>query len=244
MSVGRSVFVTGGTGSVGRDVVAAFTQVGCRVVFQFATDDAAAEALSSKTGAHSVKMDFNQPVSLQGYEADILVNNAGINISDRPTALVEDKDWDATIAVNLTAPFRLVRSALPGMVARGWGRIINVSSTASVRAAENNLPYTVSKHALSALTRTVAKEYASSGITSNEICPGPIESDMMSELARRRTADGSVSAECWLQSVRRSIPAQRLAVPAEIAQLAVFLASDAASYINGASIVVDGGLSA
>jgi 3-hydroxybutyrate dehydrogenase len=244
MATSRGIFITGGTGSVGRHMVTAFAQAGYRVVFQFATNNDAARTLTSSTGAQGVMMDFGQPVSLAGQEIDVLVNNAGVNICGQPTASVSDKDWEQTLAINVTAAFRLIRSALPRMVAQQWGRIINISSICGLHVAENNLPYNVSKHALSALTKTVAKEYAAKGITSNEICPGPIESAMMRTMAVRETTIEGGTPEQWLQSVRSAIPAKRFAHPREIADVAVFLASDPAAYINGSSILMDGGLSA
>ena len=93
------------------------------------------------------------------------------------------EDWDRTIALNLTAPFLLIRQCLPHMVRENWGRIVNISSIYGLRAVETNLPYTVSKHGLSGLTKTVAREYGAHGITCNEICPGPMKSRLLLSLA-------------------------------------------------------------
>jgi 3-hydroxybutyrate dehydrogenase len=142
----------------------------------------------------------------------------------------------------VTAPFELVRHCLPSMIKQRWGRIINISSIYALRAAEGNLPYTVAKHGLSGLTKTLAKEYAEFGITANEICPGPIQSEMMDRIARDAASKSGSTSKAYLREVRDEIPARRMAKPEEVAGVALFLATEEAGYINGASIPVDGGL--
>jgi len=128
------------------------------------------------------------------------------------------------------------------MMSRGWGRVINISSIYGIRAVEQNLPYTVSKHGLAGLTKTIGREYAEFGITCNEICPGPITSRLMERIAERES-DGSPDAiQTYLAGVADSIPAKRLATPEDVANLAAFLGSDYAAYINGVSIPLDGAL--
>ena len=155
---------------------------------------------------------------------------------------VSDRDWAATLRVNLYAPFVLIRAYLPAMRQKGWGRIVNVGSIYSLRGVEGNLPYTVSKHGLSGLTKTVAKEYGRYGITCNEICPGPVESVMMRRIAERNQAAGTTTAEEYLSEVTSEIPSGRMAEPDEVAALTDFLTSAKASYLNGVSITLDGGL--
>jgi 3-hydroxybutyrate dehydrogenase len=128
------------------------------------------------------------------------------------------------------------------MIRRKWGRIINVNSIYGLRGADHNCPYNVSKHALSGLTKSIAKEYAVHQITCNEICPGAITSNLMSRIAEDAAREEGITPEAYLQEVASSYPAKRLVLPAEVADLAVFLASEQASYVNGASIPVDGGL--
>ena len=131
------------------------------------------------------------------------------------------------------------------MVNRRWGRVINISSIYGIRGTTNNLPYNSSKHGLSGFTKSIAKEYAAYGITCNEICPGAVESELMERIAARKEKEGRVTSRAeYLQMVRESIPAGRLAKPEEIACLALYLASDHAAFINGASIVIDGALTA
>jgi len=172
----------------------------------------------------------------------VLVNNAGINISKHPCRDVARSDWDATILVNVTIPFILSQQCLPHMLGQKWGRIVNISSIYGLRGVEGNLPYTVSKHALSGLTKTLTKEYAEHNITCNEICPGPIDSEMMTRVSADRARLEGVSLEDYMAEVCEEIPARRLATPNEVSSLALYLASPIAAYINGAAIPVDGGL--
>ncbi len=240
----RKILITGGTGDVGRALVTEFCRLGHEVAFTYAQRDAVASELESKTGARARKLDlacarFDE---IAGERYDILVNNAGINITSVSTHEVSDGDWDATLALNLTAPFRLARACLPHMVAQRWGRIVNISSIYGLRAAEGNLPYTVSKHGMAGLTRTIAKEYAQFGVTCNEICPGPITGSMMRRIALEEGQATGQPPETYLADVVAGIPAGRMASPQDIALAAVFLASDSAEYVNGVSLPVDGGL--
>jgi NAD(P)-dependent dehydrogenase (short-subunit alcohol dehydrogenase family) len=173
---------------------------------------------------------------------DILINNAGVNISKALSLQVSERLWQQTLDVNLYAPFKLVQKYLPYMVSVGWGRIINISSIYGLRASSQNLPYNVSKHGLAALTKTIAKEYGGVGITSNEICPGPVDSYLMERISVDQVKETGVPAEQYLQNIRQLIPTQRFALPEEVAYLTLFLASTYAAYINGTSIPLDGGL--
>ena len=236
----KNVLITGGTGSVGKALVEAFSSSRYQITFTYVTNEKAAKQLEVDFEAKSIRLDLAASTTLTKADIDILVNNVGINNSDAETHLVTDKDWNQTLRVNLTAAFELSRQCLPRMLEKGWGRIINISSIYGLRGIEGNLPYTVSKHGLSGLTKTIAKEYGKVGITCNEICPGPIDSDMMRRIAQRNAA--SQTEQQYFAEVNDMIPAGRMARPNEIAELAVFLASEAAAYINGASIPIDGGL--
>ena len=236
------VFVSGGTGSVGSAIVRRFSTRGDEVTFQYYNNSREAAALSTSVGAKSVKLDFGRPFVPPDGAFDIVINNAGINVSDARTHEVADGDWEDSLRVNLHAPFVLVREYLPNMVRNRWGRIINIGSIYSLRGVEGNLPYTVSKHALSGLTKTVAREYGKYAITCNEICPGPIDSDLMQRVAVRSVGGTDSSVDDYLSEVTSEIPAGRMAKPEEVAALAVFLGSPEAAYVNGASLVLDGGL--
>lgn len=238
----RHVLVTGGTGSVGRALVEAFSRNGDLVSFQYNTNEATATKLRDSLHSTPIQMDFATSATLPHADFDVVVNNAGVNISKQLSQDVTRANWDRTFLINVTVPFLLTQQCLPYMLSKGWGRIINVSSIYGLRGVETNLPYTASKHALSGLTKTIAKEYAEHGITCNEICPGPIESDMMSRISTERARLDGISPEAYLSEVCDEIPAGRMADPAEIASLALFLASPEAAYVTGASIPIDGGM--
>lgn len=234
--------ITGGTGSVGRALVEAFSREQYQVEFQFHEDQSSADLLATNYHAVPLRLDFGQDFVLPRSDYDVVINNAGINVSDVMTHEVSTCDWERTIRINLTAPFIIVRQCLPAMVQNRWGRIINISSIYGLRAVEGNFPYTVSKHGLSGFTKTIAKEYAGHGITCNEICPGPIDSDMMREIAERSIMASGGSLSSYFREVQDEIPIKRLIMPSEIAALALFLASHEASGLTGASIPLDGGM--
>ena len=159
----------------------------------------------------------------------VLVNNAGVRF-DGLTAQLDDEGWNATIDTNLTAAFRLTRRALGPMLRARYGRIVNVSSIAGLRANAGQPAYAAAKAGLMAFTSTAAVEVARRGVTVNAVAPGFIATDMTSDLPT--------------DEIARSIPARRLGTPEEIAAAIAFLVSDEAAYITGTTLVVDGGLSA
>jgi len=204
-------------------------------------DDCAA-ILAKETGARGVRLDITKALAGPLPDADILVNNAGINISRELAVAVSDDEWMSTLAVNLFGAFNVIRALLPKMVQKQWGRIINISSIYGFRVTSRNLPYNVSKHGLRGLTATIGKEYASDGITANEICPGPIYSALMTRISEERAAVSGGSPADYIAQLEAAIPAGRMARPADIAAVAAFLASEEAGYVTGVSIPVDGGL--
>ncbi len=238
----RAVFITGGTGSVGKALVRAFASNGYRVAFQYCRDKSTANRLKNQFGAEPIQLDFEKDFELPKVNFDVIINNAGINISDIQTHEVTIEDWHKTLRVNLTAPFLIIRQCLPAMIKKRAGRIINISSIYGLRGVEGNFPYTVSKHGLSGLTKTIAKEYAVYGITCNDICAGPIDSDMMREIGKREAARSGGTVRSYLKEVCEEIPANRMLKPSELARLALFLASPEAAYLNGTSIPLDGGM--
>ncbi|MDA1051798.1 MAG: SDR family NAD(P)-dependent oxidoreductase [Planctomycetota bacterium] len=186
---GKRVLITGGTGSVGQALIEEFCLEGYTPVFQHCSNDVRANEPRLKHGIDCWKLDFLSDFSLPHAEFDVVLNNAAINICDEQTVDVPIDAWRKTLRVNLDAPFRIIQACLPWMIAQGWGRIVNISSIYGLRGTEDNLPYTVSKHGLSGLTKTVAHEYADRKITCNEICPGPIQSELMERIAKRDTSD-------------------------------------------------------
>jgi NAD(P)-dependent dehydrogenase (short-subunit alcohol dehydrogenase family) len=165
---------------------------------------------------------------------DILVNNAGINIRGAAAELSE-ADWEAVMSINLKAPFLCAQAFGPAMCRRGWGRIINLGSILSVIAIPGRAPYASSKAGVLNLTRVLALEWATQGVTVNAICPGPFATDMNKQLL-----DDPEKYRAFVEK----IPMGRWGELHEIAGAAVFLASDAGSYVTGSALFVDGGWTA
>jgi NAD(P)-dependent dehydrogenase (short-subunit alcohol dehydrogenase family) len=165
---------------------------------------------------------------------DILINNAGTNIRGAIGQLSE-ADWDTVVDTNLKGPFLCARAIGPQMVARGWGRVINMGSIMSVIALPGRAPYASSKAGIVGLTRVLALEWAGSGVTCNAICPGPFATEMNRQLLNDPVA---------YQQFISQIPLGRWGELDEMAGAAVFLASDASSFVTGSSVFVDGGWTA
>ena len=240
----RTVLVTGGTGSVGEELVMSFARMGYAVTFLYNASTSRARALCRNTGATGVQVDLLRSVELPDRGVDILINNAAINNSSQLTADLPLEGWERTIALNLTAPFRLIQQCLPHMIGKGWGRIINISSIYAFRAVETNLPYTVSKHGLSGLTKTVAREYGAHGITCNEICPGPIESRLLDRVCSERAAASGVGIDRYMSEVKDELPTGELVHPAAVTKMALLLATEESGSVNGSSLVIDCGMTA
>jgi NAD(P)-dependent dehydrogenase (short-subunit alcohol dehydrogenase family) len=165
---------------------------------------------------------------------DVLFNNAGVSDQFTPAADTSDDLWESVLGVNLVGPFRLARRVLPSMISRGGGAIVNTGSVASVVGGAGGAAYTVSKHGILGLTRSLAIDYGSKGVRVNAVLPGAIKTGLTSsEDALVEGADDAISAT----------PAGRWAEPEEVASIAVFLASDDASFIYGSAYTVDGGWS-
>jgi 3-oxoacyl-[acyl-carrier protein] reductase len=175
---------------------------------------------------------------------DVLVNNAGV-ASWRDLDDVPEEEWRLQYELNVMAPLRAMRAAIPPMAERGWGRVVNVSSTSGKRPSAAMAAYSVAKAAELSLSRLFADRYAKRGVLVNAICPGPTESEMWMEpgglLDQSRDLTGAASREEALAAAGSKRPIGRLADPAEIAAAIVFLCSERASYVSGAAWSVDGG---
>lgn len=236
----KRVLVTGGTGTVGEAIVNALSNAGNSVTFTFTENRRKADALSSI--AEPMQLDLNVPtLRLARVDYDILVNCAAINETRCPLHEIPEEVLNKTYRVNIAGPVSLARAVLPHMIRNHWGRIINISSIYGMRSTEGITPYTITKHAMRGLTASLAREYGCHGITCNEICPGPIESDLMNEVARRETDGTSAAIENYLAEAAEEIPIGRLAAATDISAMVAFLSAPDSSYINGASIVIDGG---
>lgn len=251
----RIALITGGGRGIGR-----------AVAFEFAREGASV-SLCSRTGAEIEKVadeirrefpvdvmydvcDVSDPQDVTefflatynafGRSPDILVNNAGIAQS-ASLVKTDDELWQRHIAINLSGTFYCTRAALPSMIERGWGRIINVASIAGKTGAPYISAYTASKHGVLGLTRSVAVEVATKGVTINAICPGYVETDMAAYAVENITARTGKTADEALDILKRMSPQNRLVTPEEVAALALLLASHEGRGITGQAINVDGG---
>jgi 3-hydroxybutyrate dehydrogenase len=252
---GRLALITGGGRGIGRAIALEFAREGAAVAVAARSIDqvesVAAEIRDRfKTKALGVACDVSDGSSVQQMfatvnkfferEPDILVNNAGIAES-APLVKTTDELWRRILEVNLSGTFYCTRAALPAMIANGWGRIINVASIAGKTGAPYVAAYSASKHGVVGLTRSVALEVATKGITVNAICPGYVDTDMVSRGIENITLKTKLSAEEALESLKKMSPQNRIITPAEVAALALLLASDEGVGINGQAINIDGG---
>jgi NAD(P)-dependent dehydrogenase (short-subunit alcohol dehydrogenase family) len=245
---GKVALVTGGARGLGLTMATALAEAGADVAITGRTlgpGEEAAAKIASATGRRAkafaadvtVAADVERLVS--SVEADlgpidILVNNAGVNIRGTVDQLSE-ADWDAVIATNLKGPFLCSRAVGPGMVKRGWGRVINLGSILGLVALGGRGPYASSKAGVINLTRVMALEWAGTGVTANAICPGPFATEMNLPL---------LNDPVKYQEFVKKIPMGRWGELDELAGAVVFLASKSASFVTGASLFVDGGWTA
>jgi NAD(P)-dependent dehydrogenase (short-subunit alcohol dehydrogenase family) len=251
----RIALITGGGRGIGRAVAFAFAREGAQVavvartaseVARVATEvmeECGMEAASfvcDVSDSEAVEHAFAAVAEKFGRGVDILVNNAGIAES-APLVKTTDELWLRHLSVNLSGTFYCTRAALPAMLARGWGRIINIASIAGKTGAPYISAYTASKHGVLGLTRSVALEVAMKGITVNAICPGYVETDMATHAVENITARTGKTGEEARAILERMSPQNRLVTVEEVAALSLLLASDEGRGINGQAINVDGG---
>ena len=237
---GRKALVTGASGSIGGGIARALHEQGATVALS-GTRLEALEALAGELGhrAHVFPCDLADTAAVDALvpaveeaigDLDILINNAGLT---RDTLFVRltDEDWNRVIAVNLTAAFKLSRAVLMGMMRRRHGRIISISSVVGVTGNAGQGNYAASKAGLIGMTKAMAQEVASRGVTANCIAPGFVGSAMTDALNEKQK-----------EAILARVPAKRLGTVAEIAAAAVYLASDEAAYTTGQTIHVNGGM--
>jgi NAD(P)-dependent dehydrogenase (short-subunit alcohol dehydrogenase family) len=244
---GKVVVITGAGGGMGRDAASLFSEEGAQVCVADVDGDAAEQAAAEARDAFAVQVDVADPASVEAMFAatadryggiDVLYNNAGISPADDASILETELDaWQRVQDVNTKGVYLCCKLGIPYLLERGGGSVINVASfVALVGAATSQISYTASKGAVLSLSRELAVQFARQGVRVNALCPGPVETPLLLRIfgddpaayARRRV----------------HLPMGRLAKPREIVNAALFLASDESSYVNGATFLVDGGLTA
>ena len=258
---GRACVVTGASRGIGRATARMLCEEGASVLLvarsedqlNEAADECAAAGKEAGGRAESLPCDVSDPDAAGRIAAettkrfgrlDVLVNNAG-TAKWRDLDDVPDEDWYEAWELNVMAPMRLMREAAPRMREAGWGRIVNVSSTAGKRPSANMSEYSVAKAAELSLSRLYADRFASDGVLINAICPGPVKSELWMDegglLDQSKELSGAASREQALEAAASKRPIGRLAEAGEIAAAIVFLCSEQASYVAGAAWSVDGG---
>jgi len=238
----KVAIVTGAASGIGLGIAQLFIREGAEVIFSDINKSGKAAADAAGKKALFVGCDISNTESVKNLVArtleafdtiDILINNAGI-LYQKPISETSDEEWNAVINTNLKGPFLLIREVLPIFEKHGKGKIVNIASIAGIIGYENLSAYCASKGGIIAMTRSLALEFAPKKINVNCICPGAIKTGMTKAIEEN---------EMMLKQILLSIPAGLMGDPIDIANAALYLASDESDYVTGASIVVDGGWS-
>jgi 3-hydroxybutyrate dehydrogenase len=253
---GKIAIVTGSTSGIGLGIATALAAEGCDIVLNGFGDPSEIERLrAGLTETHGVRAayvaaDMARPAEIRDLVAeterrfggvDILVNNAGIQHVAKIVDFPEER-WDAVIAINLSAAFHATKAILPGMIARGWGRIINIASAHGLVASGEKAAYVTAKHGLVGLTKVTAIETANQGITCNAICPGWVLTPLVrQQIEARARAEGIAVEQASADLLREKQPMLDFTTPEKIAALVVFLCGEASSTMTGAALSIDGG---
>lgn len=230
----KTVLITGGSRGIGAQMARDFSAAGYRTLFFYRQNEAAARRVQSECGALPIACDVRDSASVQAAvqktgHIDILVNNAAI-AQQKLFTEITDEDWRAMLDTALTGAFYVTRAVLPGMIRRKWGRILNISSIWGQVGGSCEVHYSAAKAGLIGLTKALAKETAPSGITVNCLCPGVIETDMLSGFS---PAD--------LAALREETPVGRLGIPADVSSAALWLSQEQSAFLTGHIIGINGG---
>lgn len=230
----KTALITGGSRGIGAQLVRDFSAAGYRTLFLYRQDQQAARQVQAETGAQPIRCDVRcsdqvqQAVESIG-RIDVLINNAAI-AQQKLLTDITDADWHAMVDTALSGAFYACRAALPGMISRRWGRIINISSIWGQVGASCEVHYSAAKAGLIGLTRALAKEVAPSGVTVNCLCPGVIATDMLASFTPED-----------LEALRQETPVGRLGTPKDITSPALWLAREESSFVTGQIIGINGG---
>ncbi|MCS6766875.1 MAG: 3-hydroxybutyrate dehydrogenase [Candidatus Protistobacter heckmanni] len=252
---GKTAVVTGSTSGIGLGIAKALAAEGANIMLngfgEYESAKAEIAALGVKVDYHCA--DMSKPAEVADLIAttervfgacDIVVNNAGIqhvaNIEDFPI-----EKWDAVIAINLSSAFHTTRAALPGMKKRNWGRFVNIASAHGLVASAQKSAYVAAKHGIIGFTKVTALETAHTGITANAICPGWVVTPLVQkQIEARAQNEGKTVEAAKKELLLEKQPSSEFVTPEQLGAMAVFLCSDAAAQIKGASFVMDGGWTA
>ena len=259
MLKGKVAVVTGSTSGIGLGIARALAGAGADIMLNGFGDAKEIEKLrTGLAGEFKVKTayspaDMSKPDEIAAMvkqatselgRVDILVNNAGIQFVS-PIHKFPPEKWDAVIAINLSAAFHAIRAALPQMLERNWGRLINIASAHGLVASVDKVAYVASKHGLVGLTKVVALETAKTGVTCNAICPGWVLTPLVQkQIDTRAKEQGIEVAKAKLDLVSEKQPSQEFVTPEQLGGLAVFLCSESAEQLRGQALAMDGGWTA
>ncbi len=241
---GKLALVTGGGRGIGAAIARKLAGAGARVVV-CGRNQADLDAIAKEITGVAIKLDLMDRAATDEVLAsvghvDVLVNNAGAAES-ASLEKTSDALWDRIMELDATAPFRVARALVPGMVKSGWGRVINIASNAGVSGYGYTAAYCAAKHAMVGFTRALAIDLARTGVTINALCPGWVETQMVEEAVTRIASKTGRSVDEARTSLASMSPQKRMIEPAEVAHAALMLCDHAARGIHGQTIVIDGG---
>jgi 3-hydroxybutyrate dehydrogenase len=242
---GRTAIVTGGASGIGEACARRLAEAGAKVTVVDLDRDGA-ERVAGELGGTPLVADLTDPAALDGLQltADVLVNNAGFQ-HVAPVEEFPPERFAAMLALMVEAPFRLARAVLPGMYDRGWGRIVNISSVHGLRASPYKSAYVAAKHGLEGLSKVLALEGGPRGVTSNCICPAYVRTPLVENQIADQARIHNISESEVVEKVMLTEPAiKRLLEPTEVADALLYLCSPPAAFVNGTSLILDGGWTA